>query len=410
MPEDALFAAAAPQAPRVLRHLRGQQPAMLALLEQLVRAESPSTVPEAQGPVLDMLAAFLEDLAFCTVRLPGHGLSGGHLYARPDRQPGQPFQLLLGHCDTVWPEGTLATMPYGVRGNEARGPGIYDMKGGLVQMLFAIQALQVLDVAPAVTPVVFINSDEEIGSRTSRRTIERLARRACRAFVLEPALGLDGKLKTQRKGTGVFEVIVRGRSAHAGLAPETGASAIVELAYVIQQLHALNDPDRGITVNVGRIDGGVRANVVAPVSKAWADIRVPSLAAAREVEAALHRLAPTTSGTRLEVTGSFARPPLEATPRNRGLWEAAQSLGIALGLDLAEGLAGGGSDGCFTSPFTATLDGLGAVGDGAHAAHEFLYVDQMVVRSALLALLLLLPAQTASTPTEPVQEALEANL
>lgn len=403
-------------AKRVRAYLDDQRPAMVKLLERLVCAESPSRVPEAQQEVQAHLRAALEEAGLAVWHVPGRGRSGGHLYARPaPRRRKQRVQVLLGHSDTVWEQGTLKKMPFEVDGDEVRGPGVFDMKGGLVQLVFALKSLHALGLEPAVTPVVFINSDEEIGSQESRRYVERLARCADRALVVEPALGHGGRLKTARKGGGRFEVTVRGRSAHAGLEPESGASAIVELAHVIQRLHDLNDPERQITVNVGQIDGGVRANVVAPTSRAVVDVRVPTEEDARHVQEKLRNIGPTTPNTEVEIQGGFGRPPMERTPRNRTLWKAAQEAGRLLGLELEDGLAGGGSDGSYASQYTATLDGLGAVGDGAHAEHEFLYLDRMSERSALLALLLLLPplpppsngAATAQTAREAVARGLE---
>ena len=375
----------------VLGFMRGRQPAMLDLLRALVEAESPSTEPGTQGAVLGLLADELHRLGYATCVVPGRA-TGGHLYARPERRErGAPVQLLLGHADTVWPVGTLTTMPFAVRDGRARGPGVYDMKAGLVQLLAALDALRVLDLVPPAAPVVFVNTDEEIGSRESGRWIARLARVAARAFVLEPALGPEGRLKTARKGIGKFDVVVRGRAAHAGLAPGEGASAILELAHVVQRLHALSDLAAGVTVNVGMIEGGQRANVVAPEARAVVDVRVPSHEAARRTERAILGLEPVTPGATVEITGGIGRPPLEPTPRNRHLWKQALEAGHLLGLDLAEGTAGGGSDGNTTSQFTATLDGLGAVGDGAHAAHEYVEIERMGERAALLALLLLAP-------------------
>jgi glutamate carboxypeptidase len=375
----------------IVRYLRSQLPAMLDLVQQLVRAESPSTVPQAQQAVLGPLTDFLGGLYYATRFIPGRQ-SGGHLYARPrSRDQRQPFQLLLGHCDTVWPLGTLTEMPLEMGEGVLRGPGVYDMKAGLVQILYALQALRKLRLEPIVSPVVFINSDEEIGSRESTPHIRRLARGADRAFVCEPSLGMDGKLKTQRKGVGSFTVVVKGKAAHAGLNPDGGASAILELSYVIQKLFALNDPAKGITVNVGMIDGGLRPNVVAPESRALVDVRVQTQEDARRIEESIHGLQPVTPGITLAIEGRIRRQPMERTPRNQRLWETARQIGRSLNLNLEEGAAGGASDGNTTSLYTATLDGLGAVGDGAHARHEFIYYDKMVERSALLALLLLSP-------------------
>ncbi|WP_456425219.1 M20 family metallopeptidase [Rhodocaloribacter sp.] len=374
-------------------YLTEHEEEMIDFLKALVLAESPSNVPEAQAGVQRLLAGALAELDFDVRRIPGRGRSGGHLYARPRRRArGRPAQLLLGHCDTVWPPGTLDEMPFEVRGDEVRGPGVFDMKGGLAMIVFALRALGTLGRTPPVTPVVFINSDEEIGSVESQSYLRMLARRVERVYVLEPALGLSGKLKTARKGVGRFVIHVRGVGAHAGLDPGAGVSAILELSHVIQKLHALNDLERGVTVNVGLIDGGQRPNVVAPVSKAVVDVRVPTREEARRVEAAIRSLKPTTPGATLTIEGRVGRPPMERTPRNRALWHAARAAARALDIPLEEGCAGGGSDGNITSLFTATLDGLGAVGEGAHARHEFAFRDKLTERCALLALLILHPS------------------
>jgi glutamate carboxypeptidase len=282
-------------------------------------------------------------------------------------------------------------MPFAIEGDRARGPGVYDMKGGLAQVVVALATLRGLGLEPAVTPVVLVNADEEVGSRESGRHVRRLARIAHRALVLEPSLGVEGRLKTERKGVARYTVTVRGRAAHAGLDPTAGASAILELSHVIQALFALNDPARGVTVNVGTIDGGLRPNVVAPESRAVVDVRTRTSADAERVDAAIRALAPVTPGTSLAVEGGPGRPPLEATPRNTTLFETARLLGARVDLALEGGLAGGGSDGSTASLYTATLDGLGPVGDGAHAAHEYLEIGPTLDRAALLALLLLAP-------------------
>jgi glutamate carboxypeptidase len=372
---------------------------MTQFLKELVTAESPSTDPRSQGHVMDLIAWSLEEAGHRARLLPGRE-TGGHLFARPrGHRRGQPIQMLVGHCDTVWPLGTLSHMPVEVEKNVLRGPGSFDMKGGLAQMVYALRAIHELGLAPIVTPVVLVNSDEEIGSHESTRWIRMLARRSDRAMVLEPALGQDGRIKTARKGIGQFRVTIRGVSAHTGLDPGKGASAIQELSHVVLALHALTDLERGITVNVGQIQGGFRPNVVAPESSAVVDVRVPTMEIGREVEHAIRSLKPITPGTTIEVHGSVDRPPLERTPRNRRLWQAAEEVAAELGLFIEEGSAGGGSDGNTTSLFTATLDGLGSVGDGAHAQHEFVFVDQMAKRAALLAGLLLQPPLREGRPT-----------
>lgn len=381
-----------PSGREILAHLQSRKDAFVAFLEELTRVESPSLVPESQAPARAVIADRLEAGGFRTLRLSGKR-NGGNLFARPTSRPrATPVQLLIGHYDTVWPLGTLKDMPFEVDGNTVRGPGVYDMKGGITQIVFALEALSHFGVSPPLAPVIFANSDEEIGSRESTRHIRQLARCARRAFVLEPSLGREGKLKTARKGVGRFTVTITGQAAHAGLDPDKGASAILELSHVVQALFGLNDAERGVTVNVGMIEGGLRPNVVAPQSGAVVDVRVRTQEDAERVTNAIHGLKPSVPGTSLAIEGAIGRPALEPTPRNRELWHTAKALSAEIGLDLQEGLAGGGSDGNTTSLYTATLDGLGPVGDGAHAPHEFLYLDETLQRTALLALLLLAPA------------------
>ena len=264
-------------------------------------------------------------------------------------------------------------------------------------MVFALKALRELKLPMPLEPVIFINSDEEIGSRTSTKYVRALARSVQRAFVLEPSMGEEGAIKTERKGIGRFIITVHGKAAHAGLDPEGGASAILELSHVIQMLFGLNDFDKGISVNVGTVDGGLQPNVIAPHSQAVVDVRVPTIADGEHIEAAIHGMQPTTPGVRLTIEGGIGRPSMEQTPRNKALWEQAKGLGGDLGLSLQQGRAGGGSDGNTTSQYTATLDGLGPVGHGAHAEHEFIYIDKTLERTALLALLLLAPLTERGT-------------
>ncbi|MFC1689477.1 M20 family metallopeptidase [Pseudomonadota bacterium] len=385
-------AAARPAARDVLEHLQSKRADMIDLLRAMTEAESPSDVPGAQHEIREIIAAGFERCGYLVKRIPGHN-SGGMLHARPaNRDPSRPAQLLLGHYDTVWPIGTLSEMPFELDGDIVRGPGVYDMKGGVAQVLMALETLQHFNIQPQVVPHVFLNSDEEIGSRESRRYIESLAPLMDRVFVLEPSLGPAGKLKTSRKGIARFTVTVRGEAAHAGLDPGAGASAILELSHVIQTLFAMNDFDKGITVNVGTIDGGLRPNVVAPESQAVVDVRVETKDDGDRVEKAILGLEPAIEGTSLVIEGGFGRPAMERTPQNRQLWRLARTLGNELGLQLEEGLAGGGSDGNFTSLYTATLDGLGAVGDGAHARHEHLQLGRTIEHAALLTLLLMSPA------------------
>lgn len=362
---------------------------MAALLERLIACESPSGDREALAQAFELLAGELERTGYVVMRLPARS-GGDTLEARPrDAPEGGPQQLLVGHMDTVWPRGTVAERPPTVRGGELAGPGSYDMKAGLVQMIFALRALRELGLRPPVTPVVLVNADEEVGSRESREHLERLAGGALRAFILEPSFGVSGKLKTARKGVGRFTVTVRGRASHAGLAPEAGISAILEASHQVQELFALNDLDRGITVNVGTIDGGLRANVVAPEVVASVEVRVATAADGEAVERAIRALEPVQEGAEVTVEGGFGRPPLERTPRNLALWDAASAAAQALGIELEQASVGGASDGNITSLYTATLDGLGAVGGGAHAVDEHVVLSRMPERAALLAALLL---------------------
>ena len=308
-----------PAAEQVLAHLRDRREAMVGLLDRMTKAESPSDVPDAQIDIREIIAGEFERLGYLVRRIPGRS-SGGMLHARPaGARNGASAQLILGHYDTVWPLGTLEEMPFEQEGDTVRGPGVYDMKGGVAQALLAIETLQFFNVQPEVVPHIFLNSDEEIGSRESRRYIESLAPNMNRVFVLEPSLGPEGLLKTARKGIGRFTVTVKGEAAHAGLDPGAGASAILELSHVIQTLFSLNDLDKGVTVNVGTIDGGLRPNVVAPESQAVVDVRVATQQDADLVEAAIFGLEPEIEGTSLHIEGGFGLPAMERTPANRRL-------------------------------------------------------------------------------------------
>lgn len=376
--------------PAILDWLRERRQPMTELLEHLVVAESPSLVPGSERAALASLSDELEGVGFRTRLLAGRG-TGDHLFARPRaRRRHAPYQLVLGHVDTVWPLGTIHRMQPRRDDGRFYGPGTYDMKGGLVQLVFALRALDKFGLEPALAPVVLVNSDEEIGSRDSIRYIRLLARGAARAFVLEPPAGPAGLLKTGRKGVERFEIVVTGRAAHAGSNPEEGVSAILELSRHVQELFALSDPVRGVTVNVGMIDGGLRPNVIAPEAKARVDVRAPTVEAAAAVTRTIRSLQPGAPGAGVTVRADSGRPPMPATERNRALFRSAQRLARGLGLHVDEApLAGGASDANLTSGLTATLDGLGAVGDGAHAPDEHVVLSALPERAALLALLLL---------------------
>ena len=373
---------------------------IVGLLMELANLESPSLVPESQHAIQDLLTRRLKAIGFVAELFPGEK-TGGHLYLSLREEPngarhageGAPVQLLLGHTDTVWPIGTAQGMPveWDEREDVIRGPGVFDMKAGIVQIVFALEALSNLGLEPTVAPTIFLNSDEEIGSPESQRLVAQLAQASSRVLVLEPALGNEGLIKTTRRGVGRFDIRVVGRASHSGLALEEGASAIQEMALVIQALHSLTDPERGVGVNVGKVSGGTRVNVVAAECRASVDVRVATQADAQWVGDVIRGLESTTPGTRLEIEQLADVGPMEATPRNRILWEAVQGCGRRLGLELEDAKSGGASDGNTTSLYAATVDGLGPVGDGAHAHHEHVRVSELLERTALLALIIMMP-------------------
>jgi len=382
------------RAQSILEYLAGQRDAMVEMLVSLVEKESPTDVVASQAAVQSQLSDALCELGFGVRHVPGRE-TGGHLFAVPEhRERGKPAQLLIGHSDTVWPLGTLETMPVVVENGHVRGPGTFDMKAGIVQGIFALRALRELGHQPPATPVWFINSDEETGSPESKRYVRLIAKHVARAFVLEPALGLVGHLKTARKGVGRFVVRVHGKAAHSGLDPTGGASAIHELMHVVQRLHAITDLERGVTVNVGVVRGGSRVNVIAAEAEAEVDVRILSASDGEAITETIHAMRALTPGTSLEIEGGIQIPPLERTARNRLLWQAAAEAGGRLGMDLTEDISGGGSDGNTTSLYTATLDGLGSRGDGAHANHEHVEIESLVDRAALVAELLMSPVES----------------
>lgn len=370
-------------------YLASEEPKMIDFLKELASIETPSTSKKSQHKILKVLSDILNEMGFYCIHVKGKK-TGGYLYARRiNRDKNKPLQLLVGHCDTVWPHKTLKTLKLEQNKDKLKGPGVYDMKAGITQIIFALRTLNELGIPSEVEPVICINSDEEIGSHESTEAIKRLARVSSRVFVLEPPLGLEGKLKTARKGVGRFRIKVTGKAAHAGLDPTKGINAIVELSHQVQKLYAMNDIDRGITVNVGMIEGGISANVIAPSSKAVVDVRVLNEADGKEISEKIINLKPHLPDVILQVKGGIGRPPMEKTKRNSLLWEVAKKQGEYLGLKLEDALVGGGSDANTTSQYTATLDGMGTPGDGAHADHEFIFYKKLKERTALLVLLLL---------------------
>ena len=386
-------------AKEIITYLKDNHKPMLALLKEMVAIESPSNNKKALKNVIRFLRKELEQLGFYTLHVSGKN-TGGYLYARPlIRKKNTPLQLLIGHCDTVWELQSIKDMPVVQRNGKLSGPGVFDMKAGIIQILFSLRAIKALQLDLAVTPIILINTDEEIGSHESTPIIKRLSKLVHRAFVLEPPLGLEGRLKTARKGVGRFTITVKGKAAHAGLDPQKGVNAIVELSHQVQRLYAMNDFDKGITVNVGLIEGGYASNVIAAESKATIDVRVYNIEDGAYITDRIHQLKPILDNVELRIEGRIGRPPMTQTSRNKHLWENAEANGKLIGLNLEQATAGGGSDGNTTSLYTATLDGLGTPGDGAHATHEFIFSDKLIERTALLTLLMLNDAATKNKTT-----------
>lgn len=371
---------------RVLEHLKGYQEQMIDLLEVFTNTDSPSTDKAHMDKFAGLVARKWEELG-AEVTILEQAKQGNHVKAEWGQ--GDENILLLCHMDTVWDVGETKKRPFRVEDGKAYGPGVYDMKAGIVQAIFAVKTLQDLGLAPGKRIVVLHNSDEEIGSPWSRPVIEEEARKAAAVLVLEPT-ALGGSLKTWRKGVGSFTVSIKGRAAHAGADYEKGVSAITEAAHQILRLHGFTDLDAGTTVNVGVINAGTRPNVIAEQATLQVDLRVKTMDAANQVIPKILGLEPVHPEITLEVKGELNRPPMERTEGNLRLFRLAQEIGREMGLELTESGTGGGSDGNFTSALgIPTLDGLGAVGDGAHALTEHVILSSLPERAAIVAGLLL---------------------
>jgi glutamate carboxypeptidase len=311
-------------------------------------------------------------------------------FSLPGPKRKQPGQILgLGHSDTVWPMGTLSAMPWREEDGRLWGPGVLDMKAGLAFFVFAARILRDLDIPIRRKVTLLLNADEEIGSPDSRPLTEQQARQSSAVLVLEPGTGLEGRLKTARKGVGVYHVSVSGKASHAGVDFEKGASAVLELARQVQKIEGFTNLGKGITVNPGVISGGTRSNVVAAEAAAEVDIRVARLKDAGPLDRKFHALRAIDKRCKVTVTGGLNRPPMERTAEIAALFRLAKGLAKEMGLPLEESMTGGGSDGNFTAALgIPTLDGLGAVGEGAHAPHESILIDRIADRTALLAKLI----------------------
>ena len=374
----------------LLRQLTPQLPGMLSTLRKFVLRESPSLEKVAADRCCGIVATEWRKAGARVERIAQKN-RGDHLRMEwlPNGKIRARGQLLvLGHYDTVYATGTLAKMPFRIASGKAYGPGTFDMKAGIVQALFALEALRKCR-APVRKGIVFLwTSDEEIGSGCSRKLIETEARRSDAVFVLEPSFGPRGLLKTTRKGVGEAEIIVHGRASHAGLAPQEGVNAVHELAQQIAHIQKWNDLRRGISVNADVIEGGTRVNVIAERARALIDLRALTITDMRQLERRLRALKPIARGARLEVRGGFNRAPMERKV-SAELFARAKALAAQMKFRIEDCVAGGGSDGNLTAALgVPTLDGLGAVGDGAHSAHEHVLIKTMPQRAALLAALL----------------------
>jgi glutamate carboxypeptidase len=373
----------------LLSYTRARQPEMAALIRRFVECESPSDDPAAVNRFVELVSDTVTPFARVKT-LPG-GKFGKHLVCEVElpgrKKSGQ--VMALGHSDTVWPVGTLRTMPFREADGRLWGPGVLDMKSGIAFFIFAVRALRELEIPVGSKVLLQLNSDEEVGSQSSRPLTEKNAARSQAVLVLEPGTGLEGKLKTARKGVGDFTVRVRGKASHAGVDFQAGASAVVELARQINRIVGFTQLERGITVNPGVIVGGTRSNVVAAEARAEIDIRVRRLKDAPGLERKFRELKAYDPRCTVEVSGGLNRPPMERSPGIVRLCRMAQKLAREMGVELGESQSGGGSDGNFTAALgVPTLDGLGGVGEGAHAANESILIDRMADRTALIAKLL----------------------
>lgn len=380
-----------PNLERIRDYLRERQPAMLSLTRALVELESPSGDEAGSRDVVSLLASTARGIAAVTdverVKYDGYG---EHLLIRAfSRNPYDKGILLLGHTDTVHDRGSLAARPWRREGSRIFGPGIFDMKANAALALEILRAFSTLELAPSQPVTLLLTCDEEAGSMTGRALVESEARRAEMALVMEPPAG-GGLVKTGRKGTGTYALRTHGIAAHAGLEPEKGASAILEMARQIEVLHALNDLERGTTVNVGVVSGGTRSNVVAAEAECEIDVRFSTMSEADRIARVFAQLKSFDSRVRLTVTGGVNRPPMERTDAVAALFERARELAAQLGQDLQEIQVGGASDGNFIGALgVPVLDGLGIDGDGAHADHEHIVIDHIAERGAMIAGLIL---------------------
>ena len=374
--------------PDIASKTREKLPWFLSNLEQLVRVESPSEDPAAVNAAQELTAGWAAALRGKIKRYPQKNFGDVYELRFGSSRRRKPV-LILGHLDTVWPHGTLKSMPWLNKDGRLSGPGVLDMKAGVIMALTAISVLTELNLLRPVT--LLLVSEEEIGSPISRPVTERIAKESSAVFVLEPAQGLA--YKTARKGVGHYDLHVTGVGAHSGVDFETGHSAVLELARQIERIAGFTNLSRGLTVNPGVISGGTRSNVIAAEAHAEIDVRIARASDEKRVERLFRSLKPFDRACRLTLTGGLNRPPMERKAGTIALFKQAKILAADLGFALDEAATGGGSDGNFTAALgIPTLDGMGAIGAGAHAAHEHILIEHIVPRTALLA------AMLATTP------------
>lgn len=377
-----------PEVKHRLAYFTDRRDQLVSTIRDLVEIESPSDNKTAVDRISAAVAQKFAALGG-TVKVHQAAHFGNHLQVDYAGKPGAQPVLLLGHYDTVYPLGTLATMPCRITGDKLTGPAVLDMKSGIALMLHAIAALREWRGELPRPVTVLLVSDEEVGSDSSRAITEALARRAAAVLVIEPSYGLEGAVKTARKGVGEYLVKVTGKASHAGLDFQKGVNAIVELARQIGKITAFTDLQRGLTVNVGIVSGGSRTNVVPAEATAQVDVRIARLKDAGGIDKKMRALRPFNRKCKLEVTGGINRPPMERTAGVAALYAKALAIARDLGWKLGEAAVGGGSDGNFTAGLgIPTLDGLGGVGDGAHAQHEHILISELPKRAALLASLI----------------------
>jgi glutamate carboxypeptidase len=373
---------------KTLEWARAHVAETIELIQEMVRIESPSDDPAALGRFASWFRGMAEERFGARVKTA----RGGHLlceFPLPGRRRYGGRILILGHYDTVWPMGTLTRMPCVERDGRLWGPGVLDMKGGVALALMAVKALRELETKVPARVLLQLNADEETGSHSSRALTEKNALASRAVLVIEPGTGLSGKLKTARKGVGDYHIRVKGRASHAGVDFEAGASAVLELSRQLLKVAEFTDIAKGITVNPGVVAGGTRSNVVAAEATAHVDIRIAKLRDAKPLDEKFRALKPFDKRCSIQVEGGLNRPPMERTKGVAGWFREAERLGREMEVEVEESATGGGSDGNFTAALgVPTLDGLGAVGEGAHAANENMLVDRIADRVALLAGLL----------------------